>query len=107
MQMWVSEVSEVMVLEDFFPFSSDVEAIMFLLLHSPRPVVSAVHIKYNRIFLLLQGEINLKFIWYGMHCVRKDLPSFNYLKNLQLPNYEPPKQVCNYLTYFSLLLIII
>ena len=43
MQMWVSEVSEVMVLEDFFPFSSDVEAIIFLLLHSPRPVVSAVH----------------------------------------------------------------
>ena len=31
MQMWVSEVSEVMVLEDFFPFSSDVEAIMFFL----------------------------------------------------------------------------
>ena len=83
MQIWVSEV---MVLEDFFPFSSDVEAIMFLLLHSPRPIVSAVHIKYNRIFLLLQGEINLKVIWYGMHCVRKDLPSFNYLKNLQLPN---------------------
>jgi hypothetical protein len=74
--MFMSDICVQCTSDDFFPFSSDIEAIMFMLLHSPRPI----------------GEVNLKFIWHSFHRIKNDLSTFHHIKQLTLPGYEPPKK---------------
>ena len=82
---------------DFMPFPSQAFATMYMVVHSPRPMVCfrmllAVLILNG--FHASQGESNLKFIWYLISQVHHETPSLNSVKSFVLPEYSGPQKVC-------------
>ena len=58
----------------------------------------------------MQGEANLKFIWFTMQSAGVlSIPSFNEVKQYFLPGYMPPVKVCTNITalyYYTTIIII-
>lgn len=91
-------MSEIVPINDnFSPFSSIAEAFLFILLHSPRPIVSYInnrHIHdYLYYYFLYKGENNVGFIIYMLSRLLPGvrIPS---LKKFKLPGYIAPSRVC-------------
>ncbi|XP_064398447.1 uncharacterized protein LOC135345042 isoform X4 [Halichondria panicea] len=60
--------------DSYSPFPSKQHALLYLLLHCPRPI----------------GETNLKFVWFAMKQMNPCLPSIHQIKQLVLPVFEAP-----------------
>uniref|UniRef100_A0A1X7UVS3 C2H2-type domain-containing protein n=1 Tax=Amphimedon queenslandica TaxID=400682 RepID=A0A1X7UVS3_AMPQE len=64
---------------DYYPFPSEIYALLYMLVHSPRPF----------------GESNLKFILYVCKKLNPFLPSLDDLKKFSLPGFVPPSKHCS------------
>ena len=80
--------------DDFAPFTSKVHALTFMLLHSPRPIVShMVCGRYVLLIVCLQGERNLKFMMFILKQYDPTIASLDVLKRFSLPGFVNPFEV--------------
>lgn len=77
---------------NYHPFPSMMHALLFMLVNSPRPIVSNVngHIACTN---LIYCETNLRFILFICKKCDPSLPSLDVIKRFVLPAFIPPKKV--------------
>ncbi|KAL5456874.1 hypothetical protein EMCRGX_G034099 [Ephydatia muelleri] len=63
---------------DFRPFSSRIDAMAYLIVHSPCPM----------------GELNLEFIFYTLRQLQPSLSSVSLMRRFRLPGFLPPQRYC-------------
>ena len=94
---------------DYYPFSSSESALLYILLNSPRPVVSTqlarLYIGVYKNYMMytstsrmsspvtLQSERILKYFFHVLKQINPFIPSFTQVKSIVLPGYTPPSKV--------------
>ena len=84
--------------EDFYPFPNSGFALLYLLLHSPRPVVSYTEIILSLFcstlnFIIMKGEGNMKFVCQMLQKKDPYSPSLSQLRRFTLPDFKHPTKV--------------
>ena len=83
---------------NYKPFMSNVAAMAYLLAHSPRPMVSSTLLKMASypVFIymyILQGQINLEFVFYTLKCLHPSVPSVSSCMKFRVPGFVSPTTV--------------
>ena len=114
-QQLLEEVNSIDTGDDYSPFPTKLFFLLYLLLHSPRPIVGAIYSSrmYSNIIILrksisrscyslhiircslyTQGESNLQFMWFVLKQAGVTVPTLVHVKKLVLPDFASPRRVC-------------